>query len=202
MPAPEQGQAWGVLGGLFDPVHLGHLKLAEEISAARALDGVLFVLSYRPPHRNEQPQASFDHRAAMLRLALADRPRFQFSDIERGRDRPGYTLEIVRRLKRENPGVALHFIVGADNLSQLRSWYHWEELLDEIPILVGSRPLAEQTPVDEAILSKVIVIPTTLIDISSTQIRRAVKQGFTVDDLSRLVPRPVALYIAENRLYL
>ena len=98
MPALEPGQRWGILGGMFDPVHLGHLSLAENIRTARDLDGVLLVPSYDPPHRSEQPRAPFDDRVAMLELAVGDLPGLEVSNIEALLERPGYTLLTVRAL--------------------------------------------------------------------------------------------------------
>lgn len=202
MPAPEPGQKWGILGGTFDPVHRGHLQLAQEIRAAVQLDGVMLIPAFHPPHRNNQTLASFDDRLAMLRLAADDDASFVVSNIEEKLDRPGYTLETMRAVKKRHPKVEFFFIVGADNLSMLRTWHEWETVLEENRLLVGSRPGADLSRLASYSDYDLEVVETSLIDISSTNIRWRIHNGIDLDELSRLVPSPVAKYIAERKIYL
>ncbi len=201
MPAPEPGQRWGILGGVFDPVHRGHVSLAEDISKGRRLDGVLFVPSYRPPHRLEESRAPFEDRLSMLRLALADHPRFITSTIEQESDEPGYTYNTVRALKQRHPGVAFSFLIGADNAESFRTWYKWEKILEEVVLLVGYRPGADVQAVKSFPSGRMELVETGEYDLSSTRIRECVLQGVSARDLKVMVPDDVAEYILKNELY-
>ncbi len=202
MPVPEPGQSWGIFGGLFDPVHLGHLALARNIQIIAGLDGVLLVPAFAPPHRREQPQAPFSDRIDMIRLAIAGSESFLLSDIEKDLPRPGYTLGTIQALKKRYSGVILHFIMGADNLDTFVNWYRSSELLDEIDLLVGHRTGAPPEIPAELSAGRVRMLDTELVDISSTLVREAVRRGAGAEELSRMVPRPVADYICEKKLYL
>jgi nicotinate-nucleotide adenylyltransferase len=201
MPAPEPGQKWGILGGTFDPVHLGHLALATDILKARRLDGVFLIPAFDPPHRDEQPHASFEERLAMLKLVSSNEPRLEICTIEEELPRPSYTLETVRALGEKYVGVEFQFIVGADNLALLKSWHRWQALVDEIKLLVGYRPGANLDLISEYPPERIELVETSLIDISSTGIREAVRLGATADELSELVPASIAEHILSKGLY-
>lgn len=201
MPAPEPGQTWGILGGTFDPVHLGHLSLATDMQKAQKLDGVLLVPAFDPPHRAEQPHASFEDRVAMLTLATEDVSGLIISRIEESLGRPGYTLETVRALGKQHDRIDFRFIVGADNLNLLRTWHRWETVLDEIRLLVGCRPGADLEPIADLPRARIDLVETSMIDLSSTEIRDRVNQGIDPEELSRMVPPKVATYILERNLY-
>ncbi len=201
MPAPEPGQTWGILGGAFDPVHLGHLALAGDVLKIKALDGILLVPTFDPPHRPSEPHASFEDRLAMLDLAAADYPRFAVSRIEETTGRPSYTLDTVRALKKNHPEVGFSFLIGADNLSQLPTWHRWEAVLEEIGLLVGCRPGADLEVIAGLSRLRVDLVETSLLDISSTGVRTTVGQGTTLEALSAMVPDAVARYIMDRKLY-
>lgn len=201
MPAPEPGQKWAILGGTFDPVHLGHLALATDILNAEQLDGVLLIPAYDPPHKGEQPRATFQDRLAMLQLVCESEPHFAISSIEEELERPSYTLMTIRALRRKYDGVDFRFIIGADNLVLLKTWHRWEELLDEVRLLVGCRPGADMDAIKDYPEARIDIVETSLVDISSTDTRRAVSRGVTDDELKQLVPRPVADYIFTEGLY-
>ena len=111
MPAPEPGQKWGILGGTFDPVHLGHLALGTAILEARQLDGILLLPAFDPPHREAQPSASFQDRLNMLDLVCEGEPRFTVCTIEEELERPSYSLRTIRALKQKYSGVDFRFII-------------------------------------------------------------------------------------------
>ena len=197
MPAPEPGQKWGILGGVFDPVHLGHLALATDILGACQLDGVLLTPAFDPPHRDELPHATFADRVAMLHMAAENDPRLVVSTIEQELKRPSYTLGTVRALREKYARVDFRFIVGADNLVQLKTWHRWQELLNEVRLLVGCRPGADVSAVNDYPGASIDIVETALLDISST----AIRAGVPDDELKRLVPPQVADYIIEKGLY-
>jgi len=201
MPAPEPGQKWGILGGIFDPVHLGHLVLATEILEARQLDGVFLIPAFDPPHRDKQPRATFQDRVTMLQMVCEREPRLTVCTIEEELKRPSYTLRTIRALRQKHEGVDFRFIIGADNLVQLKTWHLWETLLDEVRLMVGYRPGADLDAINDYPQVRIDIIETALVDISSTDIRQAVRQGVTDDELKRLVPPPVADYIIKKGLY-
>ena len=201
MPAPEPGQSWGILGGLFDPVHLGHLNLASQIRKNQSLDGVLLVPSFDHPHRPGEARASFDDRCTMILIAIAGDPALQLSDIERQTRRPNYTLDTIRALKKQHDQVRFSFLLGADNLKLLPTWHRWEELLDEVPVLAGGRPNAAADDLVPLVREKVIPIEIEEVDISSTAIRAAVAGGENFKNLCRMTPMEVARYILDKKLY-
>ena len=198
---PEQGGRWLIFGGTFDPVHRGHIRLAEDARRAWPGDGVLFVLSARPPHRPEGPAAPFEDRLAMLRRAVAPMDRAVVSTIERELSAPNYTLHTVRELKRRYPECEFAFLIGADHLPQLPGWHQPLELLKEVEVLVGSRPGYPPRVPDTLPSDRIRCIETGLLDISSTQIRKAVQAGADREALADLVPPTVADYILSRNLY-
>jgi len=195
---PEPGERWGILGGSFDPVHLGHTNLAGQVKEHAKLNGVLFVPSYNHPFK-PTPAASFDERVEMLQLAIEPHDSFVVSDIERARNLSGFTLDMVQMVKKQFEDVSFYFIIGEDNVRDLIRWHRPEELVAEIPFLVGNRPphealsLPEELPAD-----RIVMIPIEMIDISSTEIRKRIKMGESVADL---VTPEVYDYIVGKGLY-
>lgn len=201
MPGPEPGENWGVLGGVFDPVHRGHLTLARDIQAQAGLDGILFVPADKTPHRKLKQGASFDQRCHMLELALVDAPAFRLDRIERDAKLRGYTLDTVRELKKRYPDTVFRFIIGTDNLLGFKTWFRWEEVLSEIKLLVGCRPGADPPDLSEISPRRVELVKTSLVDLSSTGVRETIRKGASRDELLEAVPAPVADYILKERLY-
>jgi len=201
MPGPEPGQQWGILGGVFDPVHRGHLTLAEDMRVNCKLDGVLFIPADKTPHRQLNQGASFAQRCRMLELALETRPAFRLDRIEREADLSGYTLDTVRELKKRYPKALFRFIIGADNLAGFKTWHRWEELLEETGFLVGQRPGAERPDVEVFPGGRFEIVAARQVELSSTEVREAVRAGVSLKELSEIVPEKVARYILEERLY-
>lgn len=198
---PDSGGSWIIFGGAFDPVHLGHLHLAKEIRAARKADGVLYLPSFIPPHKPGGCFASFDDRLSMLKLALEHDDHSFISPSEAARTEENYSLNSVRALKKQFPDCQFSFLVGTDNLSLMQTWHKPDELLAEVQILVGSRS-DEMGEVRQHIWDdRIVVIETTLLDVSSTQVRVMVADGAPMSELSKFVPLSVANYIDTARLY-
>lgn len=195
----------GILGGTFDPVHLGHLQMAEDAYRQAGLDLVLFMPSKKPPHKQGRRITSEEHRAAMVTLAIEDIPQFIYSDYELQREGITYTADTLRNLQEEHPENTYCFILGGDSLFQLEEWYHPEEIMGRAEILAVSRyGMAKEQigkKVDE--LRKkygatIQIVEMSRLDISSSEIRNRVRQGKALDDM---VPYHVEQYIREHSLY-
>jgi len=213
----------GILGGTFNPIHYGHLAAAEEIRDRLMLDRVLFIPSYLPPHKHEEDVPSAVQRLEMVRLATCGNSYFEPSDIEIKRGGRSYTIDTIEALRRVYPGTELYFITGLDSFLEIRTWKQWEKLLTLSFFVVISRPGFhfidlmnmdflksagdELTMLDRGELRQSVVrsgaftLYLELIphyDISSTDIRRRVKQDVSI---KYFLPDTVETYIINNRLY-
>jgi nicotinate-nucleotide adenylyltransferase len=199
----------GILGGTFDPVHLGHLIPAQYALEHLALDRLLLVPSAAPVHRPLHAPAAPEHRLRMCELAAASLPHFEASDIETRRTEPSFTVLTLEHFTRTMPaGSRLYLLVGEDNVPLLHTWRDIRRIAQLADISVLPRPCegAADTAALEAILGPAAVrnilsrwIPSPRIPISATEIRRRVRDGLSIDGL---VPAAVAAYIAEYGLYL
>jgi nicotinate-nucleotide adenylyltransferase len=188
-----------VLGGTFDPIHLGHLRAAENAREALELDEVLFVPAGNPPHR-EAPLSSALDRFAMVALATAPHPSFAPSDVEVARAGPSYTADTLDALRAGRPGDALYLIVGGDTFPEMATWRDPERLFGSCTVVVAERPGADASaalPAPRA-GARVERVASPGLDISSTDVRRRVREGRSV---RYLVPDAVADYIAKRGLY-
>lgn len=191
----------GIFGGTFDPIHIGHLILAETCREACRLDKVLFVIAGEPPHKGK-PRTSAKHRVEMVELAIAGHDAFEASEIELDRPGPHYSYETLERLAEERPGDELFFLIGADSLADLPGWRKPERICELASLVVVNRP---GTP-DEVLSSYVppegskpfhhVTMPD--VGVASRDIRRRVAEGHSA---RYLVPRPVEVYFQEHRIY-
>jgi len=197
----------GVFGGTFDPVHLGHLILAEQAREQANLDLVWFVPAARPPHKLDRPITPFDRRAEMLQLAVAGQSNFQVQLLEKDRPGPSFTVDTLANLHRDDPKNELFLILGADCLTDLTKWYQPLKILELATLLVASRPgwpiLSKEQLADSLGLAdsasikwKQVFIP--LIEISSRELRQRASEGRSV---LFMVSRAVEVYIREKKLY-
>ena len=187
----------GLMGGMFDPIHFGHLRAAENAREALGLDQVNFVPAAVPPHR-AAPTASAIDRYAMVALATAGNPAFVPWDGEIRRDGASYTFETAEALLEENPGAALTLIVGADNLALLPQWKEPARLLALCTVAVVGRPggpAADAAGLDPA---RFIHVEGSHLPIASSALRERVRAGRSV---RYLVPDAVAGYIDKRGLY-
>lgn len=201
-------QRIGILGGTFDPIHLGHLIPGAYACNHLSLDRLLLVPSASPVHRPLHSAAAVEHRLAMCRLAAAALPPFEASEVEVARAEPSYTVLTLRYLA-EGFGEAaeLVLLLGEDNLHLLHTWRRLEEILDLATVAVLPRPVREPPdlgPLEACIGQEAVAeilrcrVPGPLVPISATEIRRRVRAGISI---SGLVPASVAAYIAANRIY-
>lgn len=193
----------GLLGGTFNPVHEGHLSIAREALRLFELDAVWFIPCAVPPHKPVDNLASNEHRLAMLRLAIADEPRFQALPIEFNRPGKSYTVDTLRALQALHPGQEFVFIIGADTLPELHTWHKPLELLSLVRIVTLARPGCAPRPADLRLPppwpEKLLADLRTghPLDVASRDIRAKIAALQPVP----LVPAPVFHYIQEHHLY-
>lgn len=209
----------GILGGTFNPIHLAHLRIAEEVREVCALDRILFIPAALPPHKNVAEDVPFAHRLAMVELAVSDNRHFGVSDLEGKREGKSYSVHTLEILRRENPANEYFFIVGMDSFRDITSWKEYRRLFALAHIVVAARPGSsggdslDLLPVairadfcyDDAAKTlrhrsgtSVIFLSETRLDISSTRIRRLVAEGRSI---RYIVPAPVEDYIIRHGFY-
>ena len=196
----------GILGGTFDPVHLGHLIIAEEARIRFDLERVLFVPTGQPWLKDGQPLVSGEHRFRMVELAVASNPCFRAARNEIDRPGPTYTVDTLEELRRElGEGHTFYFILGLDTLEQFHRWKDPERILEMCELALVSRPgyqnsniVAELTLRYPEAGRKLTLVNVPRVEISGTDIRRRAVQGIS---FRYHVPEPVEQYIRENRLY-
>lgn len=188
----------GIFGGTFDPPHIGHLIVAETIQEQLALEMVLFMPAYLPPHKQEGAFASPAHRLRMLQLAIAANPHFKVSDVEIRRGGKSYTIDTLRTLRGLYPGDKLFLIIGTDNLQIFPTWREPEEVLKTSSVVVIDRPGTDRSTIDNEFVKHVRFVQVPTIEISGTDVRRRIREGKTI---RYLVPDSVGAYIEDNKLY-
>ena len=184
----------GIMGGTFDPIHVGHLVTAEEALHQFTLDQVVFVPTGRPWMKEHEVVASPEDRYRMTQIGIEAEPRFAVSRIEVDRGGATYTIDTLRALRDEDPDADLWFITGADAMLEIMQWKDREELFDLAHFIAASRPGYDIG----AFTADVSVMPIPALAISSTDIRERVR---TARPIRFLVPEPVETYIREAGLY-
>jgi len=211
----------GILGGTFDPIHFGHLRLAQELGEALRLAEVRFIPSGTPPHR-AVPQAAAAHRLAMVRLAIAGNSLFTLDEREIARPGPGYTLDTLIELRREFGAMRpLCLLLGADAFLDLVTWHRWHELFDAAHLVVAHRPgfpiqtwsqrmpqplareyearhMEQPLAVHLSPAGGIVAQPLAAVDIAATRIRNILRAGASP---RYLLPDSVLDYIHSNSLY-
>jgi nicotinate-nucleotide adenylyltransferase len=184
----------GILGGTFNPIHLGHLILAEEAREKLGLDKIIFVPAYLPPHKESLDIAPAGMRLEMVRLATKGNRNFLVSDIEIKRDGRSYTIDTIKEFKRKYPKDDLYFVIGSDLLNYLEGWKDLSEIIRIVKFIAATRP---GYPL-EKIPAHISTLAIRAVDISGFEIRRAIKQD---KSFRYLVPDTVYRYINKNKLY-
>jgi nicotinate-nucleotide adenylyltransferase len=197
----------GVLGGTFDPIHIGHLKVAEEVMARLDLPRILFMPAGQPwlKLNNANAISPIPHRLEMVRLGIAGNPRFKLSTMEIERPGPTYSVDTLAQLhSRLGAGDEIFFILGWDNLMQLPKWHQPQRLLELCRLVAVPRvdfPLPDLPALEEelpGITQRVILFDRPRIDINASEVRQRVAQGLSISDF---VPEAVESYIREHKLY-
>lgn len=195
----------GIFGGTFDPIHNGHLVVAERVRTKMRLDHVLFIPAGRPWFKEGQTVTDARHRLEMTRLAVADNTHFAVSDMEVRRDGPTYTIDTLAALRGDmGEGVDFYFILGIDALNELHRWCRPCDVLDMATIVGVTRPGAEAVDraalesVREGASDEVVIVDGPLIDISAADIRQRMSEGLSVRDI---IPQAVEDYAKRHVLY-
>jgi nicotinate-nucleotide adenylyltransferase len=184
----------GILGGTFNPVHIGHLILAEEAREKLKLDKVIFVPAYLPPHKDTACIASAAARLSMVKLATKPNRNFSVSDAEIKRDGRSYTIDTIRQFKAVYPKDELYFIIGSDLLNYLDEWKDLGEIIKMVKFIAATRP---GYPL-EKIPSYITTMAIRAVDISGFEIRQAIKEGRS---FRYLVPDSVYKYLKKKNIY-
>ncbi len=209
----------GIIGGTFDPIHNGHLRLAEEALEAWPCDRVLFVPAHISPLKRDVPPTPSEHRLAMIKAAIEGHPRFAVSDIELGRSGPSFTVDTLAELRATHPGDTFVLILGMDAFRLFSRWKDWRRITEMTHLFVGERP-GEQRVDPISVLSiespdsvcydqskelytfktgfLLKFYPTTRLDISATDLRNRAASGRS---LHYLTPPTVLQYIEKHGLY-
>lgn len=194
----------GVLGGTFDPPHIGHLVIAAEALAHLKLDQVLFAPTRQPPHKPGQPITPIEQRMEMVRLAIASNPHFALSRVDVDREGPTYTVDALRLLQKQlGEKTELYFIMGMDSLANILAWQKPEELIRLCRLAVFERPgfhadldqLERKLP---GLRERIIFIPAPALAVAASELQRRVRHG---ESIAHLVPEAVAAYIDAYDLY-
>lgn len=196
----------GIMGGTFDPIHNGHLLLGRQAYMEYGLESVWFMPSGQPPHKRNQGVSDGIHRCAMVKLAIENQSSFEFSDFEFLRNGNTYTAQTMALLKESFPQHQFFYIIGADSLYEIESWYHPRQVMTSVPFLVANREYKkEHRSLQDQIAylknsygANIRLLHCREMDISSAEIRQAVQRGMSIENY---VPQPVREYIAAHNLY-
>lgn len=197
----------GILGGSFNPIHIGHLIMAQDAAQSFDLDRVVFVPAMIPPHKLSQTLVTADQRMDMIRLALGTRDAWEASDEEIRRGGISYSIDTIRHFAANHPGADLFFIIGGDTLPELHTWREIHALLDLCTFITMVRPGFEPNTLramplnlPAAYVEKLVRHVTTghVIGVSSTEVRMRVAKN---EPIHYLVPEAVAYYIRDHGLY-
>ncbi len=197
----------GIFGGTFDPVHFGHLILAEQCREQGRLDQVAFIPAARPPHKQDKALSSFAERVEMLRLAISGQPAFRIDELEKDRPGPSFTVDTLRQLREQRPDAELFLIIGSDTLHDLPTWHQPVQVLELAGLLVVPRLGWSILNAEE--MKKSLALPDTFelrlqicaipqIEIASRDLRRRLAEGQSV---RYMLPRAVEAYIHDKGLF-
>lgn len=196
----------GIMGGTFDPIHNGHLHLGKQAYEEYGLDSVWFMPSGWPPHKRDRHVSGKEDRCAMVKLAVEGIPGFKFSDFEVSRDGCTYTAKTLSLLREAYPSHVFHYIIGADSLYEIETWYHPELVLGGVSFLVAGREyernhISLESQIEyltKKYAAHIRLLHCSQMDISSGKIRKAVGEG---QPISEYVPESVGEYIRTRNLY-
>ena len=200
-----QNKKVGIMGGTFDPIHYGHLMLAQNALDTFSLDEILFVPSGTPWLKESTKVLSKNKRVSMTGMAIEDNPDFALSTIEIDREGNSYSYETIEELKKEQPDTDFYFIMGADSLLEIERWKHPDRLMADCTLLVAVRDDCDREGLEKQISyltdkyqADIRILPANRMDISSTKIRQMIREGKSV---RYMLPDQVIRFIEKNHLY-
>lgn len=205
----------GLLGGTFDPVHKGHLQIADKAAQYLNLDTVLFIPAAVPPHKPDLAVTSYSHRVRMIELALEDMAGMEISTIEQSLPTPSYTIDTLKAIKQSGKQEELFYIVGLDAFLEIDTWKSYATLLKIVNFIVLSRSGYHHTPLERFLQNhgylkekkgwcngtsgkRIFFLVKEIMDVSSSMIRSLIQSN---EDIHPFLPGSVAQYIEENGLY-
>ncbi len=199
-------KSFAILGGTFDPIHLGHIKTAKSILALTSVEKILFIPLGNPPHKDENNVSSAYHRLNMLNLAVEGEKDFLISTMEIERNGKTYTIDTIKELKKLlGNTIKFFFIIGTDELLLINTWKNYEELLKICSFIAVKRPGYKDKLLEDAVAcltenhdANISIVEIPPVDVSSSEIRKNIKNGISIKGL---IDEKVLNYIKENNLY-
>ena len=199
-------KSFAILGGTFDPIHLGHIKTAKSILALTSVEKILFIPLGNPPHKDENNVSSAYHRLNMLNLAVEGEKDFLISTMEIERNGKTYTIDTIKELKKLlGNTIKFFFIIGTDELLLINTWKNYEELLKICSFIAVKRPGYKDKLLEDAVAclmenhdANIRIVEIPPVDVSSSEIRKNIKNGISIKGL---IDEKVLNYIKENNLY-
>jgi nicotinate-nucleotide adenylyltransferase len=188
----------GILGGTFDPIHSGHLILAEQLKEELNLEKVIFIPSANPPHKENHRVSSSKDRLKMVKIAIRDNPDFLISDIELKRKGKSYTIDTLTRFLKLYKDSELFFLLGSDAIDELPTWKEPDKIFQKVNVVIALRPGFDRIDPENRFVKKSLVVSINGLNISSTQIRERVRTGKSI---RYLVPPEVEKFIRTKKLY-
>jgi len=188
----------GILGGTFDPIHSGHLILAEQLKDELKLQKVIFIPSANPPHKENHPVSPAKDRLKMVKIAIQDNPDFLISDIELRRGGKSYTIDTLTRLVKFYKDSELFFLLGSDAIDELPTWKEPDKIFQKVKVVIALRPGFDRINQKNRFVQKSLVVPINGLNISSSQIRERIREGKSI---RYLVPPGVEKFIRSKKLY-
>lgn len=190
----------GIFGGTFDPIHIGHLIIAEFFTEQLNLDNCIFVPAYQNPLKEGLVPTDSKHRLNMLNLAISNNDKFISDDFEINRNKPSYTINTIEHLYEKHPGCELYLLIGNDNIYEFKKWQRWKEILQLTHLCCAGRTSQIESDMDSSVYlgSEIIKINSPILDVSGEDIREKLKSGKSV---KYLITDEVLEYIVSNQLY-
>ena len=188
-----------LFGGTFDPPHIGHLLIAQTVCEAENFDKVLFIPAFSPPHKNDI--TSVDHRINMIKIAIEDNPKFEYSDVDIVRKGTSYSIDSIVDIKKKLnlKKQEVYYLIGSDSLIDLKNWKEPKKILDEAKVIVAIRPGFRPSDIPHWILQDVHFANIPRFELSSSKIRSRWVEDLTI---RYMVTLPIWEYINKNNLYL
>ncbi|WP_020402909.1 nicotinate (nicotinamide) nucleotide adenylyltransferase [Gracilimonas tropica] len=188
----------GLFGGTFDPVHRGHISIAESFLNSGLIDELWVLLTPYPPHKQKAHQTPYKLRLDMLKAAFKGKEKIVISTIENELPKPSYSVQTIRHFKELHPDALFYFCMGEDSLRHFHTWKKYREILDECELMVAQRPGETHDQVRDEILRKAHMVEHEPLDIASSEIRKGFKEGKNV---SAKLPKSVLKIIEKEQLY-